>query len=312
VDSAGDVGINTNNPVVELHVVDGDSPTLRLEQDGSSGFAPQTWDMAGNETNFFIRDVTNGSTWPFRIRPGAPTSSIHIADTGDVGIGTASPAASLHVRRTDGTAQALIEDTNATVAPRTLFQLKNSGNTKFGVLNTDAGVEWAFANPGTGFRLSRQGSGVVEMEIFNNGNMTISGNLTQLSDVNSKTAITKVDSDEILHLVAQLPVTRWEYKDSRGEAHIGPMAQDFYAAFGLGGTELGISTIDTAGVALVAIQALIEKNEALELAIKELQSVNRTLIASQYAKLGKVDQLEEMVIQLMTAQENSRVLTSAK
>ena len=56
-------------PVVDLHVIDGNTPTVRLEQDGSSGFTPQTWDLAGNETNFFIRDATNGSTLPFRITP---------------------------------------------------------------------------------------------------------------------------------------------------------------------------------------------------------------------------------------------------
>ena len=69
VDDGGRVGLGTANPVVELHVVDGDSPTLRLEQDGFSGFSAQTWDVAGNETNFFVRDATNGSTLPFRIEP---------------------------------------------------------------------------------------------------------------------------------------------------------------------------------------------------------------------------------------------------
>ena len=64
VEADGDVGLGTNNPVVNLHVVDGNTPTLRLEQDGSSGFTPQTWDVAGNEANFFIRDATNGSTLP--------------------------------------------------------------------------------------------------------------------------------------------------------------------------------------------------------------------------------------------------------
>ena len=72
VDSQGDVGIGTSTPAVELHAVRGDTPTLRLEQDGSSGFSPQSWDVAGNEAGFFIRDATNGSTLPFRIRPGAP------------------------------------------------------------------------------------------------------------------------------------------------------------------------------------------------------------------------------------------------
>ena len=78
VDSAGRIGIKTATPVVDLHIVQGNSPTLRLEQDGSSGFTPQTWDIAGNETNFFIRDVTNGSKLPFRIKPGAPDDSIFV------------------------------------------------------------------------------------------------------------------------------------------------------------------------------------------------------------------------------------------
>jgi hypothetical protein len=64
---------------------------MRLEQNSGGGFTAQTWDIAGNEANFFVRDVTGGSRLPFRIRPGAPTSSIDIAASGNVGIGTASP-----------------------------------------------------------------------------------------------------------------------------------------------------------------------------------------------------------------------------
>lgn len=97
VDSSGDVGIGTANPILELHVADGDTPTLRLEQNGSSGFAPQTWDVAGNETNFFIRDVTNGSKLPFRIKPGAPSDAIYVDATGQVGFGTSSPQDDFHL-----------------------------------------------------------------------------------------------------------------------------------------------------------------------------------------------------------------------
>jgi hypothetical protein len=84
VEDSGDIGIGTSTPVVELHVKDGDTPTIRLEQDGSSGFNQQTWDIAGNETNFFIRDVNNSSRLPFRIRPNAPTSSIDIQADGTI------------------------------------------------------------------------------------------------------------------------------------------------------------------------------------------------------------------------------------
>ncbi|MCR9063746.1 MAG: tail fiber domain-containing protein [Cytophagales bacterium] len=97
IDSQGDVGLGTSNPVVELHMADGDSPAMRLEQNGSSGFTPQTWDIAGNETNFFIRDVTNGSKLPFRIRPNAPENSLYINTNGNVGLGTNSPNYRLQV-----------------------------------------------------------------------------------------------------------------------------------------------------------------------------------------------------------------------
>jgi hypothetical protein len=105
--------------------------------------------------------------------------------------------------------------------------------------------------------------------------------LSVASDVNSKTAITDVDPEEILSLVTKLPVSKWEYKDALGEKHIGPMAQDFYAAFGLGATDTSISTIDTAGVALAAIQALnnklINQNMSLERRVHELEQQNQRI-----------------------------------
>ncbi len=99
--STGRVGFGTATPVLNLHIATGNTPAIRFEQSAVSGFTPQTWDMAGNEANFFIRDVTNGSVLPFRIRSGAPTSSIDISPTGRVGIGTSSPAARLHVSNGD-------------------------------------------------------------------------------------------------------------------------------------------------------------------------------------------------------------------
>jgi len=93
VDSAGNVGVRTATPVLDVHARTGDTPGIRLEQDSGGGFTAQTWDVAGNEANFFVRDVTGGSRLPLRIRPGAPTSSLDIGAGGNVGIGTAPPAA---------------------------------------------------------------------------------------------------------------------------------------------------------------------------------------------------------------------------
>lgn len=100
VDSNGKVGLRTASPALDLHFNTSDTPALRFEQNGSGGFTAQTWDVAGNEANFFVRDVTGGSRLPFRIRPGAPTSSIDINAVGNVGIGTQSPNRKLHVAST--------------------------------------------------------------------------------------------------------------------------------------------------------------------------------------------------------------------
>ena len=102
VASTGKVGLRTATPVLDLHITTGDTPAQRLEQTNAGGFTAQTWDIAGNEANFFVRDVTGGSRLPFRIRPGAPTSSIDILATGNVGIGTASPADKLEASASSG------------------------------------------------------------------------------------------------------------------------------------------------------------------------------------------------------------------
>ncbi|MGJ8745512.1 hypothetical protein [Polaribacter sp.] len=94
----GYLGLGTASPVTQFHIAHGNTPTMRLEQNGAAGFASQTWDVAGNETNFFIRDATNGSTLPFRIKAGAPGDALYIAADGNIGLGTDSPLQKLDVR----------------------------------------------------------------------------------------------------------------------------------------------------------------------------------------------------------------------
>lgn len=97
VDSTGRLGLRTSTPVLDIHTNTGNTPAIRLEQNNSGGFTAQTWDIGANEANFFVRDVTGGSLLSFRIRPGAPTSSLDISASGNVGVGTASPLSKLHV-----------------------------------------------------------------------------------------------------------------------------------------------------------------------------------------------------------------------
>ena len=110
VDADGEVGVGTSTPKMELHVVDGDGPTLRLEQDTTNGWDAQIFDIVSNESNFFIRDVTNGSLLPFRIFPNAPTNSFVISENGDIGLGKQKPDKALHIQEKGGTPTIRLDD----------------------------------------------------------------------------------------------------------------------------------------------------------------------------------------------------------
>ncbi|MBD3299237.1 MAG: hypothetical protein GF341_11315 [candidate division Zixibacteria bacterium] len=92
-----------------------------------------------------------------------------------------------------------------------------------------------------------------------------SGTWASCSDQALKTDITPIDSDAILDALNHLHISSWRYisQDSTVR-HIGPMAQDFHQAFGIGASERHITVIDADGVALAAIQALAKRVEELE------------------------------------------------
>lgn len=91
---------------------------------------------------------------------------------------------------------------------------------------------------------------------------TPSGTVQSSSDRNVKEDFAMVNPQQILAKVASLPVTEWNYKTDKGVEHIGPMAQDFHAAFGLNGMDdKHISVVDEGGVALAAVQGLNQKLE---------------------------------------------------
>ncbi len=110
----------------------------------------------------------------------------------------------------------------------------------------------------------------------NNGNgahVTAGGVWTNGSDRNSKRGFEPVNARQILEKVVQLPVTQWQYKGEPDRVrHIGPTAQDFYAAFQLGNSDKHIGTIDTDGVALAAIQGLYVVVQEKDAEIAELRA----------------------------------------
>lgn len=251
MDNAGNIGLGTNNPLVELHVVDGDTATVRLDQNGSGGFATQVWDMAGNETNFFIRDATNGSSLPFRIRPGVATDDTLIIDSaGQVVIGdtgSVDASATLHVRsRGNGEPAMLIQNRAATV--------------------------------------------VDILSLADNGDMILAGTLAQLSRQDSKEHFKQIDHQAMLTALKGLDISTWNYKhQDDSERHLGPMAEAFYASYGLGTDPEHIATSDMAAVALASSQALLFELEAKDQRITELETRLQRLEALMVQVLDQKD-----------------------
>jgi hypothetical protein len=104
------------------------------------------------------------------------------------------------------------------------------------------------------------------------------GAWSSVSDRNMKNNFTAVDSEELLSRLAAIPISTWNYKSQDASIrHIGPMAQDFYAAFSLGDSDKAISTLDTDGVALAGVQGLYQRSEKQAEQITQLQRENTTL-----------------------------------
>ncbi len=121
------------------------------------------------------------------------------------------------------------------------------------------------------------------------------GAWSSVSDRNRKMDFVSIDGEEILSRVRTVPVTEWSYR-SQGTAvrHMGPMAQDFRAAFGLGTSELMINSIDIDGVNLAAIHALIARTDRLREENAALQREVQTL----RAQVDRVDALTKRLEEL--------------
>ena len=104
-----------------------------------------------------------------------------------------------------------------------------------------------------------------------------SGSWSTMSDRNAKHAFSPVHPQAILAEVASLPMTTWSYNTEQGVRHIGPIAQDFYAAFKVGEDNKHIAEVDEGGVALAAIQGLNQKLEEKDSEIETLKQQNETL-----------------------------------
>jgi hypothetical protein len=110
-------------------------------------------------------------------------------------------------------------------------------------------------------KYSTNGTRTALMTVDQGGTVTATA-FNPPSDRNLKENFAPVDSRQVLEKVAALPIARWNFKADGQTPHLGPVAQDFHAAFGLGTDDKHIATVDADGVALAAIQGLNQKLEA--------------------------------------------------
>lgn len=131
-----------------------------------------------------------------------------------------------------------------------------------------------------------------------------SGTWESLSDRDTKTAISPVDGRQVLDVLLRLPVSTWRYVGQNDSVrHLGPMAQDFFALFGLGEDERYIGALDADGVAFAAIQGMYQLVQEKETLIAALQAENDR----QEAQLA---QLEARLAVIETRADPARSPTS--
>lgn len=119
-----------------------------------------------------------------------------------------------------------------------------------------------------------------------------------ISDRNRKENFLGLDGEDVLARLRSVPVTSWNYRaQDRSIRHMGPMAQDFHAAFGLGENELMINTVDIDGVNMAAVQALTARTDALRAENEALRAENTAQSAEIADLRARMERLEALVTQ---------------
>ncbi|MBL9137713.1 MAG: tail fiber domain-containing protein [Verrucomicrobiales bacterium] len=253
----GNIGIGSANPTAKLEVFN----TTGNSSDTAIFFAPKYGPRYSH--------VHFGATGDWYIRSASDAGKVILQDLGGrVGIGTSSPAGKLHVA-----------DWHTDV--RTSEQASPDGWARDGLT--------VMGNPGVGFSSFRVRSGhnpVADRGLVSfdrndqsyfyvrmDGNVGVGTKvpgarldvvggvrcttLELTSDKAAKSEFRAVDSNEVLDKVSRLPISTWSYRDNSRVRHVGPMAQDFKAAFDVGSDDgRHISVVDGIGVSLAAIQGL--------------------------------------------------------
>ena len=217
----------------------------------------------------------------------------------------------IHIERGDGTSQLRITETSAGTNVRTLMSLICDTCTpgfRFHRLLPN-NQTWFFRMLQNGdFSMDDPLTVTKEAQFKSGGDLVIGGTLVQASSREIKTNFTELNSAEILEKLDELPIKRWSYKKDEGKInHIGPMSEDFYSLFNVGLNSKGLSSVDTAGVALAAIKALKQENDELKMqdnALVQLVQEKDTQIAQlQY----QIDDLKEILQSIIMQNQHEQI-----
>jgi hypothetical protein len=231
---------------------------------GTSSFASGQYAQANHNGSFVWSDSTATAGVPFA---STGTNQFLINASGGVGMGTNAPQAQLDVRTGD---QIGIQVQNNSASHQTMYAYNNGG--------------------GTALYVGSKYPTHLIITTSTDADLSEGGVWENASDRNLKSGFQAIDVGHVLSEVVTMPITRWFYKsEGDGEQHIGPVAQDFYAAFKLGNSDKTIGTVDEGGVALAAIQGLNKKIEDENSSLKAQNALLKSQLDGVLVRLTKLE-----------------------
>lgn len=320
IDKDGRVGIGTSTPERALEVVgqirstedSNEGGQLVLRNPKKTGSSARNWalyNMTGPYGDSFQiwsypESTESGCCWSrFQIRDDGTT--VMSPSGGNVGIGTSTPQAKLDVngdvqlagRIAQNGGLSLSSDGGSSTIHHPQRQHIRAGERIYLLPDGDAVV--------VGKTLLMEGGSAQVI-----ASRVVAGTLELTSDRNAKQDFRPISEREIAAKVAGLPVISWAYTNSPSVRHIGPMAQDFKAAFPeIGEDDKHIGAGDGIGVALAAIKGLHEIVQEKDSEISRL----RAELSSMKKELSSLkDDVADRLASLEHALSNERQTVSAK
>jgi hypothetical protein len=161
-----------------------------------------------------------------------------------------------------------------TWSPASALEIESIGeDAELRLDRTDGGAWVMAAKENQTFTIGLPDGGQTLLTLRSSGALETSGPVNGLSDRNAKQGFEAIDRATLLGRLASLDVAEWSYiSEGPGVRHVGPTAQDFHAAFGLGDDDTHISLSDLSGIALAAIQELHLRLEQKDREIAELRA----------------------------------------